>query len=145
MSKEERNKAVVQQMYTELFSQGKLSLAEKLIAADFLDQEAPPGLSNRGPESTRQLVSMFHNAFPDVSFHVEEMVAEGETVAARVTWTGTHHGMFMGIAPTGRSVQQRQMHFMHFQNDQMVEHLAIRDDLGLRQQLGVISAPADKP
>lgn len=51
----------------------------------------------------------------------------------------------MGIAPTGRTVRQQQMHFMHFQNGKMVDHLAVRDDLGLRQQLGVIAPPVDKP
>jgi steroid delta-isomerase-like uncharacterized protein len=146
MSSEERNKATVQQMYTELFTQGKLSLAEELFAADYIDQEAPPGLSNRGPKSMQQLVTMFHNAFPDVSFQVEEVIAEGETVAARVTWTGTHRGSFMGIASTGRAVRQKQMHFMRFLgNGQMIEHLALRDDLGLRQQLGVLAEPEDKP
>ncbi|GAC1510626.1 MAG: hypothetical protein NVS2B12_27120 [Ktedonobacteraceae bacterium] len=145
MPTEERNKAIIRQMYEELFTQGKLSLAEEMFAADYIDQEAPPGLPNRGPESMRQLVTMFHKAFPDVSFRVEEVIAEDETVAARVTWTGTHHGSFLGIAPTGRAVQQKQMHFMRFINGQIVEHLALRDDLGLRQQLGTIAAPADKP
>ena len=128
MSNEERNKAAFQQMYAELFNQGKLSLAEELFAADFIDHEVPPDWPNRGPESVRQLIIMFHNAFPDVSFHVEELIAEGETVAGRVTWSGTHRGNWVGIAPTGRSVQQKQMHFMHFRNGQMIEHLAVRDD-----------------
>jgi steroid delta-isomerase-like uncharacterized protein len=141
MSNEERNKASFRQMYAELFNQEKLSLAEELFAADFIDHEIPPGMPNRGPESVRQLVIMFHNAFPDVSFHVEELIAEGETVAARVTWTGTHRGNWLGIVSTGRAVQQKQMHFMHFRNGQMIEHLAVRDDLGLRQQLGALAAP----
>lgn len=144
MSTEERNKAIIRQMYTELFTQGKLSLAEELFAADYIDQEAPPGQSNRGPESMRQLVTMFHTAFPDITFHVEEVIAEGETVAARVFWTGTHHGTFLGIAPTGRTVRQKQMHFMRLRDGQLVEHLAVRDDLGLRQQLGVLATPTEK-
>jgi steroid delta-isomerase-like uncharacterized protein len=144
MSIEERNKAITRQMYTELFTQGKLSLAEELFAADYIDHEAPPGQSNRGPEAMRQLVTMFHTAFPDITFHVEEVIAEGETVAARVFWTGTHRGTFLGIAPTGRTVRQKQMHFMRFRGGQLVEHLAVRDDLGLRQQLGVLAAPTEK-
>ena len=144
MSTEERNKAIIRQVYTELLTQGKLSLAEELFAADFIDHEAPPGQSNRGPEAIRQLVTMFHTAFPDVSFHVEEVIAEGETVAARVFWTGTHRGNFLGIAPTGRTVRQKQMHFMRLRDGQLVEHLAVRDDLGLRQQLGVLAAPTEK-
>ena len=69
------------------------------------------------------------------------MIAEGGTVAARVFWTGTHRGSFLGIAPTGRTVRQKQMHFMRFKNGQMIDHLAVRDDLCLRQQLGVLAGP----
>ncbi len=144
MSVEERNKAIIQLAYAELFDQGKLSLAEELIAPDYIDHVAPPGLTNRGPEAMRQLVTLFHSAFPDVHHTVEELVAEGDTVAARVTWSGTHRGPFLGIAPTGRAVRQAQMHFIRFRNGQVVEHWAVRDDLGLMQQLGVIPAPADK-
>ncbi len=72
------------------------------------------------------------------------MIAEDETVAARVTWTGTQRGNFLGIAPTGRTVSQKQMHFMRFRDGQLIEHLAVRDDLGLRQQLGLTLVPADK-
>ena len=144
MSTQEKNKAIVRQMYTELFTQGKLSLAEELFAADYIDTEAPPGQSNRGPEAMRQLVTMFHAAFPDITFHVEEVIAEDETVAARVFWVGTHRGPFLGIAPTGRTIRQKQMHFMRFRDGKMVEHLAVRDDLGLRQQLGVLATPTEK-
>ena len=141
MSTEETNKARLRQMYDELFGQRKLALAEELFAPDFVDREIPPGMPNRGPESARQLVIMFHDAFPDVSFQIEELIAEGDTVAARVTWSGTHRGNWLGIAPTDRAVQQKQMHFMHFRDGQMIDHVAVRDDLGLRQQLGVLPAP----
>lgn len=144
MSTQEKNKTIIRQMYTELFTQGNLALAEEIFAADYIDHEAPPGQTNRGPESMRQLVTMFHSAFPDISFHVEEVIAEGETVAARVFWTGTHRGTFLGIAPTGRTVRQKQMHFMHLRDGRLVEHRAVRDDLGLRQQLGVLAAPTEK-
>jgi steroid delta-isomerase-like uncharacterized protein len=145
MSAEERNKAIIQQVYAELFDQGKLALAEELFAPDYIDYEAPPGLPNRGPEAMRQLVMLFHNAFPDVYHTIEELVAEGETVAAYVTWSGTHRESFLGIAPTGRVIRQRQMHFIRLRDGQLVEHRAVRDDLGLMQQLGAIAAPPDKP
>ena len=144
MSTEARNKAIIQQLYTELFDQGKLALAEELFAPDYIDHEAPPGLANRGPEAMQQLATLFHNAFPDVYHTVEELIAEGDTVAARVTWYGTHRGSFLGIAPTGRAVRQKQIHFIRFRDGQIVEHRAARDDLGLLQQLGVIAAPLDK-
>ena len=144
MANEERNKADFMQLYTDLFNQGKLSIADDLFAEDFIDREVPPGWPDRGPESVRYLVTMFRNAFPDLTFRVEELIAEGDTAAARVVWTGTHRGNWAGVAPTGRAVQQMQMHFMHFRDGKMIEHMAVRDDLGLMQQFGVIPAPGDQ-
>lgn len=140
MSTEEANKASFRRAYEELFNQGNLSLVEELIAPDFLDHEAPPG-SNRGPESMRQLIRMLRTAFPDLHFTIEELVAEGDTVAGRVIMSGTHQGTFQGIPPTGRSFRQAQMHFVRFRDGKAVEHRAVRDDMGLMQQLGVIPTP----
>ncbi len=140
MSTEEANKASFRRAYEELFNQGNLSLVEELIAPDFLNHEAPPG-SNRGPESMRQLIRMLRTAFPDLHFTIEELVAEGDTVAGRVIMSGTHQGTFQGMPPTGRSFRQAQMHFVRFRDGKGVEHRAVRDDLGLMQQLGVIPTP----
>jgi len=139
MSTEEANKASFRRTYEELFNQGDLSLVEELIAPDFLNHEAPPG-SNRGPESMRQLIRMLRTAFPDLHFTIEELVAEGDTVAGRVIMSGTHQGTFQGMPPTGRSLRQAQMHFVRFRDSKAVEHRAVRDDVGLMQQLGVIPA-----
>ncbi len=140
MSTEEANKASFRRAYEELFNQGNLSLVEELVAPDFLNHEAPPG-SNRGPESMRQLIRMLRTAFPDLHFTIEELVAEGDTVAGRVIMSGTHQGTFQGMPPTGRSFRQAQMHFVRFRDGKGVEHRAVRDDLGLMQQLGVIPTP----
>jgi predicted ester cyclase len=140
---EAENKAQIGRIYDEMFNRGNLAIADELIAPDFLNHAAPPG-SNRGPESMRQLITMLNTAFPDMHYTIEELVAEGDTVACRITMSGTHQGRLMGIAPTGRSVrQQAQMHFVCFRDGKAVEHRVVRDDLGLMQQLGVIPAPAD--
>jgi steroid delta-isomerase-like uncharacterized protein len=140
MSTEEANKASFRRAYEELFNQGNLSLVEELIAPDFLNYAAPPA-SYRGPESMRQLIRMLRTAFPDLHFTIEELVAEGDTVAGRVIMSGTHQGTFQGMPPTGRSFRQAQMHFVRFRDGKGVEHRAVRDDLGLMRQLGVIPTP----
>ena len=141
MSTTEENKAQFRRTFEEMFNQGNLAVADDLIAPDFLNHEAPPG-NNRGPESARQLVAWLRSAFPDLHYTIEELIAEGDTVVGRVTMSGTHHGPFQGIPPTGRSFQQTQMHFVRFRNGKGIEHRAVRDDLGMMQQLGVIPAPA---
>lgn len=137
---EETNKAQFRRTYEEMFNQGNLAIVEELIAPDFLNHEVPPGMNNRGPESMRRVVMMLRTAFPDLHFTIEELVAEGDTVAGRVTLSGTHQGPFMGMAPTGRSVQQVSMHFVRFRDGKGIEHRVVRDDLSMMRQLGVISA-----
>jgi predicted ester cyclase len=139
---EVENKAQFRRIYEELFNKGNLAIADELIAPDFLNHEAPPG-SNRGPESMRRLITMLHTAFPDVHYTIEEMLAEGDMVSCRMIMNGTHQGSFMGIAPTGRSVRQAQMHLVRFRNGKVIEHWAVRDDLGMMRQLDVIPAPAE--
>ena len=138
----EENKAQYQRTFEEVFNQGNLAIVDDLVAPDFLNHEVPPGMNNRGPDSTRQIVMMLRTAFPDLHFTIEEVVAEGDTVAGRVSMSGTHLGPFQGIPPTGRSFQQAHMHFVRFRDGKAVEHRAVRDDLGMMRQLGVIPAPA---
>ena len=126
-----------------MFNQGNLAIADELIAPDFFNHATPPGMNSRGPASMRQLITMLSTAFPDMYYTVEELVAEGDTVAIRVTVSATHRGPFQGMPPTCRSFRQAQMHFIRFRDSKVVEHRAVRDDLGAMQQLGVIVAPAD--
>ncbi len=84
---------------------------------------------------------MLRTAFPDLHFTIEELVAEGDTVAGRLTMSGTHQGPLMGIPPTGRSVRQDHMHFVRFRDGKAIEHWGVRDELGMMQQLGVITLP----
>jgi len=127
-----------------MFNLGNLALADEVIAPDFINHANPPGMNSRGPESARQVVMMLRTAFPDVNYTIEEMVAEGDMVACRMTMSGTHQGLLMGIAPTGRLVQQQaQMHFVRFKNGKVIEHRALRDDLGMMRQLGAVPAPAE--
>jgi steroid delta-isomerase-like uncharacterized protein len=137
----EKNKAIFRRTFEELFNQGNLAIADDLIAPDYLNHEAPPR-KNRGPESMRQLVMWLRTAFPGLHYTIEDVVAEGDTVAGRVTMSGTHHGSYMGIPPTSRSFQMAEMHFVRFRDGKGIEHRAVRDDLDMMRQLGLIAAPA---
>ncbi len=139
----ETNKAQFRRIYEEMFNKGDLAIVDDLVTPDSVNHEVPPGMPNRGPESARQVVRMLRTAFPDLHFTIEELVAEGDTVAGRVTMSGTHLGPFQGIPATGRSFEQAQTHFVRFRDGFAIEHRAVRDDLGMMRQLGVIAAPAD--
>lgn len=142
MSQTEANTAQCRRTLEEVFNQGNFAHLDELVTPDFLNLALPPDMPNRGPDSMRQLVMLLRTAFPDLHYTIEALVAEGDTVASRVTMSGTHLGPFLGIPPTGRSFQQAQMHFVHYRDGKASEHRAVRDDLGLMQQLGVIPMPA---
>jgi steroid delta-isomerase-like uncharacterized protein len=133
----EANTCLVQEGFQRLMNQGELALADDLVSADFLNHDAPPG-APRGPAGLRQMVTMLRAAFPDLHQEIEEMIAEDDRVVVRTTMRGTHAGPFMGIPQTGRPFEQQQIHIFRFADGKTVEHRAVRDDLGMLQQLGVI-------
>lgn len=138
---EKRNKAVVHRFYEEVFNSGRLEVMDELASPDLVAHDAlPPGVPEQGPAPYKRTVEMFRSAFPDLHQEIEDVVAEGDTVAVRVTMTATHRGTFLGVAPTGRRVRYEGMDFLRFREGKMVEHWTATDDLGLMQQLGVVTS-----
>jgi predicted ester cyclase len=133
------NKLLVQRGFQELMNRGQLDVADELVSEDFLNHEAPPE-APRGPSGLRFIVTMLRTAFPDLQFEVADLIAEGDTVVARTILQGTHDGhfTFWDIPPTGRRFVQEQIHIFRFVDGKAVEHRAVRDDLGMLQQLGVV-------
>jgi predicted ester cyclase len=84
---------------------------------------------------------MFATAFTDNEFLVEELVAEGDMVCVRGTWSALHHAELNGIPATGERVTLGFMIMNRFANGKIVENWEQADMLGLMQQLGVIPAP----
>ena len=136
MSTTEENKARFRRTYEEGLNGGILAVADELIDPGFVDHEPHPE-GDRGPESMRALITMLRTAFPDLHFEIEHLVAEGDTVAGRLTMTGTHEGLLMSMPPTGRSVRQNHMHFVRFRDGKAIEHWGVRDDMTMLQQLGI--------
>jgi steroid delta-isomerase-like uncharacterized protein len=131
------NKTTVRRFVDEVQSGGNIDAIDELCSPEFVNHSAPPGvLSNC--EGVKQLTAMFRQAFPDSYFTVEDMVAEGDKVATRKTFHGTHQGEFMGIPPTGQQVSIGLIDIVRIAGGQVVEHWSMVDNLGMMQQLGVI-------
>ncbi|HEY7122375.1 MAG TPA: ester cyclase [Ktedonobacterales bacterium] len=136
----EVNKAIVRRIWEEVFNRRNLALADELLTPDSINHETPPGVTAEGPESLKQIVTMLKAAFPDFRMTVEDMIAEGDQVVSRTTLSGTHQGTFMGIPPTGKRFRQQQIHVVRVSDGKAAEHWAVRDDVGMMQQLGVMPA-----
>ena len=84
---------------------------------------------------------MMRGAFPDYRFEVEDLIAEGDRVVARVTVSGTHLGEMMGLAPTGRRISTSGIEVFRFEDGKMAEHWAAFDALGMLRQIGLVPVP----
>ena len=135
----EENKAVVRRIYEELWDERKLEVADELIAEGGINYDTGLAPLPFGPEEMKGTVRMVTAAFPDNRHEVEDLLAEGDQVMARVRLTGTHDGPFMGIPPTGRRIEVGEIHVYLLRDGKAIEHRVGRDDLGALRQLGVIA------
>ena len=139
MSKE--NVAISRRIMDEVWNQGNMAVADELIAADVVDNNAPPGFPP-GREGFKAQVNMYHTAFPGVRMVVEDQIAEGDKVVTRWSGHGTHQGELMGIPPTGKQVRVTGISIERYAGGKVVETWNNFDQLGMLQQMGVVPMPA---
>lgn len=132
----EENKAMLRRNCEEILNKGDLAVADEIFAANYV-YHGSGGQEFKGPEGFKQLTTMLRTAFPDLHFTIEDMVAEGDKVAHRLTLRGTHKGDLMGIAPTGKQVTTTAITISRFVGGKEVEAWSNMDMLGMMQQLGV--------
>lgn len=137
----EENKAIVRRFYEEFANQGILSVAEELVAPDFVDHNPPGPDFAPGLEGLKQVFTMFRSAFPDMILTVEDQIAEGDKVVTRLTSRGTHKGELMGVPPTGKTITIGLIDIFRVEGGQLAEHWGESDTMGMMQQLGVVPSP----
>ena len=133
-------KAVARESFR-LIETGDPELAKRIIASDFVNQEAEDDPEDaerqlRGPAGFLATSRWLRDAFSDLRFELQETLAEGDTVMAAAIMTGKHTGVFNGIPPTDRPIKHKQVHIFTVANGRITHHRAVRDDLGLLLQLG---------
>ncbi len=136
-SETERNKAVIRRFVEEVQNQKNWDAFDELNSSDFVNLSAPPGVPN-DKEGGKMFLGAFINAFPDSYVTIEDMIAEGDRVVTKKTFTGTHTGELSGIPPTGNRVSIQYVDIMRVRDGQIVEHWLSMDQLSFMQQLGVV-------
>jgi steroid delta-isomerase-like uncharacterized protein len=129
----EANKAVVRRLHEEFESRGDLELAGALLATDLVTSRRRERLP--GPEGARQHLTMLRTAFPDFHVTIEEMVAEDDRVAVRLTMRGTHLGDFRGAPRTSRRVSWTGAVFYRVRDGKIVERQGQYDTASLVAQI----------
>jgi predicted ester cyclase len=134
----EENKVIARRWNDEIYSKGNVAVIDELFATDFVWHTPWAGLApdREGyKQSVMPLVS-----FSDVHCATDDMVAEGDKVAIRWTWSGSHTSEYMGFAPTGKRVTMAGISILRIVGGRIVEEWDEQDNLGFMQQLGAFPA-----
>lgn len=138
----DRNKEHMRRFYDEVVNGRNVDLIDELMHEDFVEHEHLEGRPQTR-EGVKQFFGDLHAAFPDLTFTVEQLLAEETLVAAHVRIRGTHTGgEIMGIAPSGRTIDFEAMDIIEFQGGVATAHWGVSDAVTLMQQLGALPEPA---
>jgi len=130
-------KAVVRRNTEEVQSRGKFDVFEELFADDFVDHTPQPSMTPN-KDGVRDLYHRLRVAFPDFRADIHWQAADGELVTTYKTYHGTHQGMFLGVAPTGRKIHFETVDVMRVRNGKITDHWGVANLFSLMQQLGVV-------
>jgi steroid delta-isomerase-like uncharacterized protein len=138
---ENANKTCIRRHFEELWNNGQFDRIDDFFGADFMNFAQQ---HQDGRAIIQQVVTVWRTAFPDLRFVVDSMVAEGEVVMCEVSFQGTHLGEFQLIpplagptlSPNGKTFSVKHIHRFRLKDGKIVEHFAVRDDLGMFCQLG---------
>lgn len=134
-------KALARRLYDEAINGYNLDLLDEVMADDFVEHEALPGMST-DREAPKQLFAMVHAAFPDFRMIVEDMIAEDDKVVARLRLLGTHKGEFMGVPATGNEIDIAAIDILQFRGDHIIAHWGVTDMGAMMEQMGAGGPPA---
>ena len=136
---EEQNKEIVRQLYEE-WDKKNFSVNDELLAPE-IQIHMPGSFEPLNLDELKHVVSLFFGAFPNLTHTIDDLIAEGDKVVARITLRMTHKGEFMGIAPTGNDVAFGDLVIMRVEEGKIVEIWAQLDYLWMYQQLGMELKP----
>lgn len=138
----EQNKTLIQRFFDELWNSRRLGIADEIFSENCQTHQLRSGRGivavKRGPSEIKEHVSAWVDGFPDITFTVEQMVAEGDVVVTRARMTGTHDGLWLGIAATGKKVDIRMMTTHKVVDGKIVEDWVLIEALGFLHELGIL-------
>lgn len=131
------NKDVVRRLYNEVWNERKWNVTEEIISASHALNTPTFTGSEVGPAAYNSQVQQFIRALPDLRFSVEECICDKDKVVIAWTFTGTHKGELLGIAPTNKKVSVPGITIHQLAGGKILDSQAVWDAHGLMVQLGV--------
>ena len=124
--------------FVEFINSASEKLAHELVSTEAVFHVPGRPEPMVGPAGYLGIVEMMRSGFPDIQWTVEELISEGDKVAARFTMRGTHRGTFMGVPPTQKPITVQAINIYHLKNGQIVREYGAPDLLGLLAQIGAL-------
>ena len=134
----DENKAIFRRYVEEVGNEGNMEVTDEIFGS-YLAHQSDGSVLERGPEDVKKFMSEFREAFPDFHTTIEDQIAEGDRVVTRWRMNGTHRGEFRDIAPTAAELEVTGIGIFRFSEGKVVESWDNFDQLGMMQQLGVLS------
>jgi predicted ester cyclase len=137
---QEQMKEVFRTVIEAAYGAGKLEVLDDLFAPDFVEHQAditPPTLAG-----VKRSIAYLRNAFPDMSYTIDEMHTDGDRLWARLSARGTQQGTFAGVPPTGKPIAITVLDECRFKDGKIVEHWGVADRLAALAQIGALPKPA---
>lgn len=133
------NKELVVNFYADM-NRGDSESLDQYFSPDVVCYSGGSPEPVRGLEANKQMDAYFRSVFSDIHYTVQDVIADGDTVAVRRLWSMRHTGAFMGIAPTGKVLSGTAIEIMRIVDGKIVEQWTESDNLSFMQQLGAIPA-----
>ena len=130
------NKQIVRR-YQEIYNSNQLDDLLEVVSENLLTPKIMAGVP-AGIEGAKAAHQIMLTGFPDYQTVIDDLIAEGDKVVARITMSGTNTGAFMGIPATGKFISFTGMYMARIENGKIVEHWGEEDGVSLLAQLGVL-------
>ncbi len=138
MSASEEAKEIIRRWNEEGWSGGKYELAHEIISPNMQVHGAGGQAVGMGPDGLIDLIRTWRTAFPDGRMEIDDLIVEGDTVAIRNTWYGTHEAEFYGVPPSGKKVAVTSVGLDRVQDGLVTEGWGELDMVGMMQQMGAL-------
>lgn len=130
----EANKSLIRS-YVDTWNRGDLQGLSGYWSQDMLHHTRTQA---HGCDEVKEIVRSFMNAFPDLQFQIDDIIAEGDRVVTRMTARATNTGSYLGLPPTGKRIDCAVLGIARLDKGKIVEHWGVTDELAMMSQIGVL-------
>ena len=138
------NKTIVRRFVEEVFVEGRKDTVDELLADDFV-AHTWPSTTGDPKADLKAAIDRVAKGLSDPAFTIDDLIAEGDRVAARLTTAATQTGEFMGMPPSNKRYEIEEIHWFRLRDGKVTEHWHQFDQMGMMKQLGAMPGAGKEP